>query len=260
MREKVSGILLTRLEKHTPPRVKSIQLQILLNATAAAFGQAEKNYQEKAFTSAFGQSENNPSESAAVSAFGQTEKNPSERASVSVFGQAKKNTPAKKLPLPRIWHLPPEEALAAYAAYTTACLSGLSGSAADKKRILHCAYHLGRRIRRITGFTQKEDLERLVFYLYSNIGIKMSGHLPGEIIIPACYFSNVYTPDQCATMSLMDWGVISGICGGGKLLFTERLTQGCGRCRAQLIRPGNAEEKSCLPKGSPGDAADAVHS
>ena len=88
----------------------------------------------------------------------------------------------------------------------------------------------------MTGFSKKEDLERLVFYLYSNIGIKMTGHLPGEITIPVCYFSKVYTPDQCRTMSLMDWGIISGICGGGRLVFTDRLTQGCGRCRAHLAQ------------------------
>ena len=77
MREKVTRILLTKLEKHTPPRIKSIQLQILLNATAAA---ADTCVQ-----------------------------------------------PEKMPPRLRIWHLPAEEALAAYASYTTACLSGLSG-------------------------------------------------------------------------------------------------------------------------------------
>lgn len=234
MRDKISAILLTRLEKHTPPHIKSIQLQILLNATAAAFEQSEKN---------------NPAAAASASAFGRPgKKNPAAAASVFVEQPEKKKPaaatasafgrPGKKLPRPRIWHLPEEEALAAYAAYTTSFMSGLPTSAADKKRIVRCAYRLGRRIRRITGFTRQEDLERLVFYLYSNIGIKMTGHLPGEIIIPACYFSNVYTPDQCMTMSLMDWGVISGICGGGKLLFTERLTQGCVRCRAVLTQKG----------------------
>ena len=64
----------------------------------------------------------------------------------------------------------------------------------------------------------------------------MKGHLPGEIIILVCYFANVYTPEQCMTMSLMDWGIIAGICGKGKLVFTERITQGCGRCRAVLAQ------------------------
>ena len=238
MREKMSRILLTGLEKHTPPLIKGIQLQILLNATAAAFGQPQKK---------------TPANVTAAS-FGLLEKKSLRKAFASSFGQ-----PGKKSMLPQIWHLPQEQALAAYTAYTTACMSGLSASAADKKRIARCAYRLGRKIRRITGFTRQEDLERLVFYLYSNIGIKMTGHLPGEIIIPSCFFSNIYTPDQCKAMSLMDRGVISGICGGGKLLFSERLTQGCGRCRAQLTQ----KEKACLSGElsgeSRGDAAGTGH-
>lgn len=172
--------LLKKLEKHTPGPVKSIQLQILLNATAEAFYR----------------------------------------------------------PKERIWHLSAEKALAAYMSYTISCTENVL---VDKKRVYRQACRLGERIRRFSGFTRKEDLERLVFYLYSNIGIKMAGHLPGEIIVPVCRFSRVYTPEQCRTMSLMDWGIISGICGGGKLVFTERLTQGCGRCRACLTQEPKPE-------------------
>ena len=175
MRARLFKRLLTPLEKHTPECIKSIQIQILLNATAAAFDRPKKE----------------------------------------------------------VWHLSGEEALAAYAAFTIECMSG---PAVDRRRIYQCAYRLGRKIRRITGFSGDRDRERLVIWLYGNIGIKVMGHLPGEIIIPACYFGQVYTPEQCRTMSLMDWGIISGICGGGKLIFTERITQGCGRCRAYLIK------------------------
>ena len=177
MREKFFRILLKLLEKHTPSLFKSIQLQILLDATAEAFDRPGR----------------------------------------------------------RIWHLPADQALAAYADYTTSC-SSTAGT--DRRRVYQSALRLGRKIRRITGFRRQEDLERLVFYLYGNIGIKMKGHLPGEILIPSCYFSNIYSPAQCRVMSLMDWGVISGICGGGKLVFTERLTQGCGRCLACLAKEG----------------------
>ena len=190
MREKIFRHLLTKLEWYSPGLIKSIQIQILLNATAAAF----------------------------------------------------------ERPGRMVWHLPEKKALAAYAEYTKACLpqrpdaaNSTAGSAANsmagsavisRKRIYRCAYRLGLRIRRITGFSGREDRERLVFYLYSNIGIKMTGRLPGEIFIPFCYFADVYTPEQCRIMSLMDWGVIAGICGGGKLEFTGRITQGSGRCRA----------------------------
>lgn len=184
MRAGFFKLLLNALERHTPGCVKSIQIQILLNATAAAFGRPKK----------------------------------------------------------RVWHLSGREALAAYAACTAAWMSDCT---TDRRRIFQCAYRLGRKIRRITGFSEAGDRERLVRYLYRNIGIKVTGHLPGEIIISSCYFSHVYTPEQCRTMSLMDRGIISGICGGGKLVFTERMTQGCGRCRAYLTEKGRKTDERC---------------
>ncbi len=183
MRSKCFKTLLSGLERHTPSILKKIELQILLNATAAAFDRPGK----------------------------------------------------------MIWQLSEDKALAAYAAYTKTCLKD---TAPDRKRVYRNAYRLGQRIRRISGFTEREDLKRLVFYLYSNIGIKLTGQLPGEILIPACYFSDVYTPKQCMMMSFMDWGIVSGIFGGGKLVFSERLTQGCGRCRALFIdKEGSADDE-----------------
>lgn len=128
-------------------------------------------------------------------------------------------------------------ALAQYAAFTRMCMAA---EAAERKRsrgddrLYRRAYALGRRIRRITGFTDLEELKRLVFYLYRIIGIRMSGRLPGEITVSSCIFSGMYTPAQCARMSQMDAGIIAGICGNGRLEFTERLTEGCGRCRARF--------------------------
>lgn len=141
-----------------------------------------------------------------------------------------------------VCHLSADRALAAYAAYTRDCVET---RAVAGKRIYQSAYRLGRLVRRISGFTESADLERLVFYLYSNIGIRVTGQLPGEIVIPACYFSSLYTPRLCRIMSLMDWGIIAGICGGGKLVFTQRLTQGCGSCRACLIRKGVHRGEQC---------------
>lgn len=147
----------------------------------------------------------------------------------------------------RIAHLPAEEALAAYAQFTMECMESLPASVkcppeqrqaqrAGRRAVLRClyreAYRTGSRIRRITGVTESRDIERLVFYLYSNLRIAMSGHIPGEITVTDCYFGRMYTPAQCAVMSLVDSGVIAGICGGGKLEFSGRITEGCGKCTA----------------------------
>ena len=66
-------------------------------------------------------------------------------------------------------------------------------------------------------------------------GILMDGHLPGEIKVSSCYFSRFYTPEQCALMSYMDSGIIAGILGGGKIEFTERITEGCGGCKVFFV-------------------------
>lgn len=136
---------------------------------------------------------------------------------------------AYRMPGRRIWFLPVKRALREYAAFTVRCMeSGKEGA----EKLYPYAYALGKRIRRVTGFKQQEDLWQLVFWLYRNIGIDMRGKLPGELIIPNCYFSRYYTPVQCALMSHVDTGVIAGLYGGGKLVFTERITEGCGRCKA----------------------------
>ena len=137
----------------------------------------------------------------------------------------------------QVWYLPPAEALRRYAEFTVSCMSRYEGKepAADlSRRLYRQAFRLGRRIRVVTGFTSREDLSRLVFFLYRTIGITMTGQLPGEFLVSSCYFSGCYTPKQCALMSAMDAGIIEGICGDGRLVFTERITEGCGRCRGHL--------------------------
>ncbi len=130
-----------------------------------------------------------------------------------------------------VWYLAPDEALDIYADYTVKCMTHIRVS---PLRLYQGAYRLGERIRRLTGFTKQEDLQRLVFYLYRNIQISMCGSLPGEIYVPACRFSSVYTPKQCSLMSNVDRGIIAGLYGGGRLQFTGRLTEGCDQCRAHF--------------------------
>lgn len=146
---------------------------------------------------------------------------------------------------PAVWFRTPRRARSLYAAFTTSCLhdSGVRSrdsrpqadsrmQAVKREALRREARKLGSAIRRVTGFRKKKDLTRLIFYLYKTIGIRMSGELPGDITVSRCFFSHCYTPRDCAVMSLMDEGVIAGICGGGRLVFSERLTEGCGRCRA----------------------------
>lgn len=163
--------ILGALERHTPGWVICLEIRILMNTTARAFG-----------------------------------------------------VPERRL---RTWS--PETALRRYTAFSVKCMKR---GGADPERLYREAYRTGVRVRRLTGFTDQKDLERLIFYLYRNIGILMSGHLPGEVKVSSCWFSCLYTPEQCALMSGMDSGITAGLLGGGRLRFSERITEGCGCCRA----------------------------
>ena len=121
------------------------------------------------------------------------------------------------------------KALRDYAVFTEKCME--TGDA-DPDRLYERSYALGKRIRRISGFREDGDLQRLVFLLYRYIGIDMSGDIRGDITVNSCFFSRFYDPRQCGIMSEIDSGIVSGIAGGGRLVFTERLTEGACACRA----------------------------
>ena len=182
MRARFFGIILRCLERRTPAPLVSLQLQILLNAAARAFG----------------------------------------------------------VPGKRIWRLPLSEALQEYAEFTQ---KHTALPRIDPRKLSATYYALGSRIRRITGFTEAGELQRLVFYLYRNIRIAMTGNIPGTITVSACYFSRFYSADQCRLMAYADSGFIAGLYGGGHLEFSARLTEGCGRCAACFYGAGDNQAR-----------------
>ena len=70
--------------------------------------------------------------------------------------------------------------------------------------------------------------------LYAALGIDFEGREPGEVTIRRCYFSRFYTAGICRMMSSADAGVAAGLSGGGRLAFSQRITQGADVCRAHL--------------------------
>ncbi|MBQ9420900.1 MAG: hypothetical protein IJU30_04005 [Lachnospiraceae bacterium] len=133
----------------------------------------------------------------------------------------------------RVWTLTSKRGLQAYAAFTVRCMEE---TPVDRATLYRSAYRLGRKIRRVTGFRDADDIRKLIFLLYQNIGIEMDGRIPGVIRIQKCYFSRCYSPARCRMMSAVDAGIIAGICGGGKLHFTNRITEGCPQCRAFFVK------------------------
>lgn len=137
----------------------------------------------------------------------------------------------------RVWTRPHREALAVYAACTRDWMTGTAiPPDALRSDMYRRSRRLGRLLRAFTFFLTDAGHARLVFALYKGIGIDLRGTLPGDIRVQSCFFSQYYTPGMCALISAMDDGMMSGIMGGGTLTFTQRITEGCGCCRACLTR------------------------
>ncbi len=134
-----------------------------------------------------------------------------------------------------------EKALRQYAGFTCYCMGTRS---VEEEKLYRDAYRVGDTIRRATGLMDDEDLKRLIILLYRNIGIKMSieGNIgtehAGDVTVSSCYFSRVYSPEECRLMSFVDSGIVSGICGGGELRFSQRITEGFESCRACFAESG----------------------
>jgi hypothetical protein len=79
-----------------------------------------------------------------------------------------------------------------------------------------------------------EEVMALGQILYRAIGVEIQGDSQGDLIVKRCYFSQFYSGPVCDLISALDDGVFSGLSGGGRLAFSERLTEGRECCRAKL--------------------------
>lgn len=140
------------------------------------------------------------------------------------------------------------ERLRTFAAFTNeeaelACRQGhgdVPGSAV-RARLRATARDFGQALRRDLGVESRADALRAARVLYRALGIDFRGRPDGAIAIRRCYFADWYTPRVCALMSALDEGVLAGLAGGGRLEFSERITEGCRGCRATFHFDGATE-------------------
>jgi hypothetical protein len=139
--------------------------------------------------------------------------------------------------------LPYDERLAAYARFTRDEAERAIREGRDladiQLRLRREAFALGRRLRDILGVEGPEALA-VARTLYRAIGIDFRGTPAGEVTVRRCFFRDFYTPDVCRLISALDEGVLAGLAGGGRLVFSQRLTEGYDCCRARFT----AEEAS----------------
>lgn len=141
------------------------------------------------------------------------------------------------LPSKNILMLRYDEALRAYAEYTS---DNLHGGVTDQllQRMNDEAYKTGKLLRKLFRLKDQSAIGQFVIALYRNIGIELQGNIPGELCFSRCYFSKYYTPEICLAASALDEGIMRGLSGDGKLIFRNRITEGCNCCRATFAHTG----------------------
>lgn len=147
--------------------------------------------------------------------------------------------------VPGIEHLSFEECLEKYATFTkveveTRLRSGEDMQTVRKSLYLH-AFRLGNELRQQLRLTSNQEVLMVGRALYRAIGIDFEGSITGCVVIRSCFFSQFYSEAVCGVMSSLDEGIAAGLSAGGKLSFTQRLTQGRHCCEAFFDFKGDAE-------------------
>ncbi|HQI49223.1 MAG TPA: hypothetical protein PLN61_11245, partial [bacterium] len=130
------------------------------------------------------------------------------------------------------------EALEAYARFTLKAAAdaakGNEDGQALQERLFAGAQSYGALWRRRFRVTTREEAMRAARVLYRAIGIEFRGSAEGAIEISRCFFSCYYTPEVCRLISALDAGVLAGLSGGGRLVFTRRITEGANCCQGRM--------------------------
>jgi hypothetical protein len=145
---------------------------------------------------------------------------------------------AFECPAPALDHLSYDECLRTYALFTREqaekALQAGRDLPAIKTKLYQNAYPLGRKLREWFSVDTMEEVMELGQILYRAIGVEMQGDAQGDVIVKRCFFSQFYSAPVCDLISALDDGIFSGLSGGGRLAFSERLTEGRECCRAKL--------------------------
>jgi len=126
--------------------------------------------------------------------------------------------------------------LLAYARFTRseAEKSMAGGTAAAVREDLYGrSLRLGRDIRSRLPVRSRSDAAATLRFLYRLLAIDKEIDTQGAVTIHRCFFASHYTPEVCRFMSAMDEGIVAGLCHG-RLVFSQRMTEGADRCRALI--------------------------
>lgn len=134
------------------------------------------------------------------------------------------------------------ELLERYAAFTIGCAertpADLSHAQTVSDSMWRNAYALGQSLRRRLGVRTRGEALRAARVAYRMIGIDLRADEHGAVVVDRCAFAAWYSPRVCHLMSSLDAGLIAGLTQGGRLTFSERITEGRPRCLAGISWEG----------------------
>jgi hypothetical protein len=104
---------------------------------------------------------------------------------------------------------------------------------AVRKELYDRSLRLGRDIRSQLPIRSRTDATATLHSLYRLLDIDKQVDAGGTVTIRRCFFAGHYTPEVCRFMSAMDEGIVTGLCDG-RLVFSQRLTEGADSCRARI--------------------------
>lgn len=107
-----------------------------------------------------------------------------------------------------------------------------------RQQLRQGGHALGQELRAQLHIANHEQAMRAARLVYRAIGIELQGEAQGKITISSCFFSGYYSPSVCQLISALDEGLLSGLSNGGRLTFTQRITEGCDCCSAILSWQG----------------------
>jgi hypothetical protein len=111
------------------------------------------------------------------------------------------------------------------------------GTALTVRKILfENARSLGQELRARLPIRDRADVAATLHHLYRVLAIDLAVDPMGAVTVRRCFFESCYSPEICRFISALDEGIVAGICGG-RLVFSERLTEGAGACRARIEWP-----------------------
>jgi hypothetical protein len=135
------------------------------------------------------------------------------------------------------------ELLERYAVFTTSraeqALADRSDADAVAARMWSSAYVLGASLRRRLGVRTRAEALRAARVAYRMLAIDLRADEQGSVVVDRCAFATWYSPGVCRLMSSLDAGLLAGLTHGGRLRFSERITEGRPRCLATISWQGN---------------------